>query len=479
MNWRLTLHILGGLHLFLAATLLVPVPFSLLFGDGVHLAFLAPAGLTALVGIVLWLAFPADGVLGRREGTGIVTLGWLLFALYGGLPYALAEPHLGPAQCFFEAMSGFTTTGATVIANIDAVPHSVLLWRATTQWIGGMGIIVLGLAILPFLGVGGMQLFQFEAPGPTADRLRPRIEDTAKVLWAVYLGLTLLLIALLVLGGMNVFEAVCHAFTTMSTGGFSTENASVAAWSSSYIHVVITVFMAIAGLNFALHYAVLTGQARRFWRSEEMRGFLTLIVVAIALIFALVLPSYRSGWIALRDSAFQVTSIVTTTGFGTADYETWPPAAQLILLLLMVIGGCAGSTAGGIKVVRVLIVAKHAWLQVIRSIHPRAVKVLRFEGAVVPREIARSVLGFFALYVMLLVVITIVVAALGTDIVTAAGATAACLGNIGPGLGLVGPTEHYAHLGSPTHLVLAAAMLLGRLEVFTVLALLLPSFWRR
>lgn len=496
MNYRLTLRIQGGLLIFLAAMLLTPLPFSLAhpaaetWHDGAFWAFLWTALIALAVGAVLYRTFRTTEEMTYREGFAIVTFGWLAYAFFGGLPYLLAEvrgvQHF--ADAFFEAMSGFSTTGATVIRGLEHAPPSILFWRALTQWLGGMGMIVLSLAILPFLGVGGMQLFEAESPGPTKDRLSPRIQDTAKVLWGVYVILTLAEVCLLWLGGMTVFESLCHALTTMATGGFSTRDASIAAFGT-YAHVVTGLFMLLGGVNFSLHFYALRGQPGRYWQSEEFRFYLALIAASTVLITVVnVLASGLPGHalIKLRDAAFQTISLITTTGFVTADFETWPAMAQYTLVGLMFVGGCAASTGGGIKVVRILLLGKHAHLQISRLIHPREIRSLKLDHKPVSREVVQSVLGFFALFMGAFCLGSLLMAGIlparadgSADLVTAGTAVVSALGNVGPGLGTVGPIETYTHLPGAAKLVLAICMLVGRLEVFTVLVLFFPSFWRR
>ena len=484
MNYQLTLRILGGLLVFLGAMLLTPIPFSLYFGDGNAWVFLLSAAIAAGVGALLERRFKCRAELTHREGFAIVTFGWTVFALFGALPYVISGHVLNPLDAFFESMSGFTTTGSTVITDLTQVPHSILFWRSLTQWLGGMGIIVLSLAILPFLGVGGMQLFEAEVPGPTADRLSPRIQDTAKVLWGVYVIITAAEIVLLWVpsffcsGGMNFYEAICHALTTMATGGFSTRNESIAAFDS-YVQVVITVFMFLAGVNFSLHFHALRGDFRRYPKSQE---FLFFVAVCLCSILAAMIFNFGNGLsllVNLRDAAFTTVSIITTTGYATADFETWPAVMQVILLSLMFLGGCAGSTGGGMKVVRLYLVLKHAYLQISRLIHPKEIRVLKLDRKAVSPEVIQSVLGFVALFITLFLVGTLIVAAQGLDLVTAGSAVIACLGNIGPGLGEVGPTDHFIHIPAVGKVVLALLMLIGRLEVFTVLVLFFPSFWRK
>jgi trk system potassium uptake protein TrkH len=409
-----------------------------------------------------------------------VTFGWTFFALFGSLPFVFSGAIPSFLDAFFETMSGFTTTGSTILTNIEAIPESLLLWRSMTQWLGGMGIIVLSLAILPMLGVGGMQLFKAEVPGPTADRLKPRIQDTAKLLWGVYVLLTSAEIILLMLGNMSFFDALNHAFTTMATGGFSTRNASVAAYDSAFIDWVITVFMFLAGINFSLHYLALRGRVLDYVRNEEFRFYVTLTLFGIVLITLFNMgSSYDSILDSLRFSAFQVVSILTTTGFGTADYELWPVLCQYLLVIGMFVGGCAGSTGGGMKVARILLLFKHAHVQVYRLIHPRAVRLVKLADRPVDKEVMQSILGFFALYMGVFVAASLIMAGTGMDLTSAGAAVIATLGNIGPGLGSVGPTDNFADVPAIGKIVLTLCMLLGRLELFTVLVLVFPTFWRK
>lgn len=480
MNILLTMRLLGALLMCLSGTLLVPVPFSLFFADGATPALLLSALLTLVVGAGMFFTCRSEQELSLREGFAVVSFSWLLFSVFGALPFLFSGAIPGIIDAVFETMSGFTTTGATILTSIEGLPESILLWRALTHWLGGMGIIVLSLAILPMLGVGGMQLFKAEVPGPTTDRLKPRIQDTAKLLWGVYVLLTAVETFLLMLGGMNFYEALCHAFATLATGGFSTRNASVAAYHSAYIDWIITLFMFLAGVNFSLHYHALQGRLKEYWRSEEFRCYLGITLGATLLLVLFNQGKvYHSLIDNLRYSAFQATSILTTTGFGTADYEQWPVFAQYLLALLMFIGGCAGSTGGGIKVARILLLFKHAHVQLFRLIHPRAVRLVKLGDLPVDRGVMQSILGFFALYMGVFVFASFLMAASGLDLVSAGASVIATLGNIGPGLGSVGPADNYAHILPSGKIVLVICMLLGRLELFTVLVLVFPSFWRK
>ncbi|MBE0501478.1 MAG: TrkH family potassium uptake protein [Desulfuromonadales bacterium] len=480
MNIVLTLRILGALLLFLSAALLLPIPFALYYNDGSTSSFLFAAGITFVVGFLLFKGCRSQRELSLRDGFAIVSFSWLFYALFGALPFYLSGAIPSFIDASFETLSGFTTTGATILTVVENLPQSLLLWRALTHWLGGMGIIVMSLAILPMLGVGGMQLFKAEVPGPTADRLKPRIQDTAKLLWGVYVFLTAVEVVLLMLGKMSFFESLCHAFATLATGGFSSRNASVGAYNSAYIDGVITLFMFLAGVNFFLHYQALRGRLTEFWKNEEFRIYLGITVGSILLLMVMNQGSvYNSLLENLRFSSFQAVSILTTTGFGTADYEQWPVLSQYLLVAMMFIGGCAGSTAGGMKVARILLLFKHAHVQLFRLIHPRAVRLVKLGNRPVNREVMQSILGFFALYMGIFVIASFLMAAAGMDLVSAGAAVIATLGNIGPGLGSVGPTDHYGHIAPFGKGVLMFCMLLGRLELFTVLVLFFPTFWRK
>ncbi|HKI50740.1 MAG TPA: TrkH family potassium uptake protein [Geothermobacteraceae bacterium] len=480
MNIILSLRILGVMLLFLAAALLIPIPFSLYFADGSALPLLLSAVVTFATGLMLFLSCKSDRELSVREGFAIVTFGWLFYAVFGALPFLFSGAIPSVVDALFETMSGFTTTGATILQNIEAMPQGLLLWRALTHWLGGMGIIVLSLAILPMLGVGGMQLFKAEVPGPTADRLKPRIQDTAKLLWVVYVILTVAETLLLMLGGMSFFEAICHSFATLATGGFSTRNASVGAYQSAYIDWVVILFMFLAGANFSLHYHALRGRIREYWRSEEFRIYLGIVFASIVLLIIFNQGTAYDSWLEnLRHSSFQTVSIMTTTGFGTADYEQWPVLTQYLLISLMFIGGCAGSTGGGIKVARILLLFKHAHVQLFKLIHPRAVRIVKLGETPVDRDVMQSILGFFALFMGVFVGASFLMAASGMDLVSAGAAVIATLSNIGPGLGSVGPVDNYSHIAPFGKLVLFTCMLLGRLELFTVLVLIFPTFWKK
>ncbi|MFQ6757038.1 MAG: TrkH family potassium uptake protein [Deltaproteobacteria bacterium] len=474
------LNILGKLLILISLCLLTPIPFSLYFKDGMIATFLLSAGLGAILGLLLLALFAPEKDLGYRDGFAVVVLSWLGLAFLGALPFYFSGKMPLFVDCFFESMSGFTTTGSTVLTQVEILPHSILFWRAMTHWLGGMGIIVLSLAILPLLGVGGMQLFQAEMPGPTKDRLAPRIQDTARILWGVYFLFTAVQTVLLLWGGMSFFDAICHSFATLATGGFSTHTASVGHFDSVYIETVIIIFMFLAGTNFSLHHLGIKGKLSVYWRNEEFRFYLTLCTLAT--LFIVAVNSYHQVYATfgqtLRTAVFQVISVVTTTGFGTADFDQWPPALKILLVSLMFVGGCAGSTGGGIKMVRILLFFKFARLQLRNLVHPRTIGTLKFGKVKVPQEVMVAILGFLALHIGVFLFASLVVTALGVDIVTGTTAVIATLNNIGPGLNLVGPAQHFGHLPPLAKGVLSFCMLAGRLELYTVAVLLTPDFWQ-
>ncbi|HWP83010.1 MAG TPA: potassium transporter TrkG [Bacteroidota bacterium] len=480
MRFRLVVSILGVTLCAVGLLMLTAVPISLLYGSNDVRAILFSSLITTVFGFALWILFRTEnGELRIREGFAIVSFSWIVVSLFGSLPYMLSGSIPSFTDAYFETMSGFTTTGATILSNVEALPHGILFWRSMTQWIGGLGIILLSVAILPFLGVGGMQLFQAEVPGLTVEKLTPRISQTARILWLIYVGLTAAEVGLLMAGGMPFFDSLNHAFATLSTGGFSTKNASIAAYRSAYIEWVVILFMFLAGASFTLHFRLLRGDWSAYRRDDEFIFYSALILLASALVF-LGIPSDVIGDVGerIRASLFQVVSITTTTGFVSADYELWVPAVQLILLLMMFNGGSAGSTAGGIKIVRILILMRNGFNQMTMLVHPKAVIPLRLNGRGVETGIVVDILAFLMLYITLFVFATIAMTALGMDVVSSAGAVAATLGNIGPGLGTVGAVDHYGFVPEAGKWVLSFCMLTGRLELFTVLVLFTKTFWK-
>ena len=501
MSLKLIVYTLGNLLICLAGTMLFPLGVAIYYRISIGeahnnlVAFIISAVVTLIVGLILRFSLrERQEELGIREGFAVVALGWVTVALFGSLPYLFADVFYIEGRsawtefsfCYFEAMAGFSTTGATVLTEIEHLSHAMLFWRSFSHWLGGMGIVVLAVAILPMLGIGGMQLFRAEAPGPQTDRLTPRIAQTAKLLWGVYLLLSFLETVLLMFGGMSLFDALCHTFGTMATGGFSTKNSSIAHYDSVYIDMVICFFMFLAGTNFALHYRALRGNLKSYFQDTEFKFYCTVIAVSITLISWNTIRfqvdgqvPYDSMWTSLRYAAFQVMSIITTTGYGTADFEQWPALSQFILVTLMFYGGCAGSTGGGMKQVRFLLLIRQSGAEIKRLIFPHAVLPIRVNDRVVPPEVMTNVLGFFFFFIGIFAVVTCIMTTLGLDLVSAAGATIATMGNIGPGLGSVGPTDNYAHIHTVGKYVLSFCMLLGRLELYTVLILFSPNFWKR
>jgi trk system potassium uptake protein TrkH len=479
LNLTLATRLLGWLLLLIAGLLLIPTGAALLFGES-PIPYAISALVPALIGLpVALLARPASLRLRPRDGVLIVSAAWIAAGLFGALPF-VATGVLGPVDAVFESVSGFTTTGSTVLPDIDSQPRALLLWRSLSQWVGGMGIVLFTVALLPLLGIGGMSLFRAEVPGPVKEKVRPRVAATARQLWLIYVGLTAAEWIALVVAGMPAFEALCHAFSTLSTGGFSPRSASIGAYASPAIHWIVMLFMFLAGINFVLHYRLLSGRTREVLRDAELRYYagLTLIVFAA---FGTIL------WVAglhegelLRTAGFQAVSLLTGTGFASAHFERWPAVAQVIILHLMALGAMAGSTCGGVKSLRVLL-----GLRALRSAfslvgHRNAVRpAVRFGGKPVPPDVLAGVWSFFAAYFLLVSAATVVVAAGGSDIVTALSSALTAVGNVGPGLGANGPYDSFASFSAPVKLVLAFCMIAGRLELFTLLVLFMPSYWQR
>jgi trk system potassium uptake protein TrkH len=482
MRWRYILNIIGILTFFFGLTMVIPLLVGLYYRDQSVIPLLKSMGITAIAGIGLYFIFRSEKaeVISQREGMAIVAVGWTAVGLFGALPFYFGNGFHGFVDAVFESVSGFTTTGASILTNIEAVSKGLLFWRSFIQWLGGMGIIVLSVAILPFIGVGGMQLYKAEVPSPVPDKLKPRIRDTAMVLWKVYALISLAQTLLLMLGGMDLYDALCHTFTTMPTGGFSTKNASIAHYNSVYFDCVFIFFMLMAGINFSLHYQLLRGKPLIFWKDSECRFFLATVLLLTVVVSLDVYGSvYETIGAALRYGAFQVVSIITTTGYATADYERWPAMSQLILLLCMFFGASAGSTGGGMKCLRIMLCFKYCYRELFSLIHPHAVTQVKISGQTVPEDVLRSVVGFLALYVGLFALSAVVLAGMGVDFITSFAAVAASIGNIGPGFGMVGPVDNYAQIPLMGKWLLIWCMLLGRLEIFTVIILIVPEFWRK
>ncbi len=480
MNVKIIFRVLGLLLLIEGVAMLLALGVSIIYREYDQSAFLISSGINILLGgIIFFLTRNAKRDIGRREGYIIVSLVWIVFSFFGSLPYVISGSIPNFTNAYFETISGFTTTGSSILADIEALPHGILFWRSITQWLGGMGIIVLSLAILPVFGIGGMQLFMAEVPGPTPDRISPRIRQTAKTLWGIYLIFPFAETILLWIAGMDLFDAVCHSFTTMATGGFSTKQASVAHWSSPAIQYIIVVFMFLAGTNFTLSYLAIKGKFRRVVRDEEFKYYGLFVLIFTGFIFTGLLVSENSGVEkAFRDSIFQVVSIITTTGFATADYLLWPPILTVIIFALFFFGGSAGSTGGGIKIMRIVLLLKNSYYELRRMVHPQAIIPVKFNKHSVDSKIITNVLAFFMFYFVIFGFSTVIFSLIEPDMESAMGAVATSLGNIGPGLGNVGPAENFLHIKPEGKWFLSFLMLLGRLELFTVLVLFSPSFWK-
>jgi len=481
-NYKVIIHILGILLVLNGLFMFFCIPFSLYYGEGDLLAISMSAVITIVSGFILFITTRKNRSkeLRKREGYLVVTAGWLTMSFFGSLPYVLSGSIPDLTNAFFETLSGYSTTGATILTDIESVHKGILFWRSRTQWIGGMGIIVLTVAILPILGIGGMQLFVAEAPGISPDKLQPRIKETAKRLWLIYIGLTGVETVLLWVGGMDFYDAINHGLTTMATGGFSTKNASIAHYASPFIQYILIGFMFLAGTNFTMTYFGLHGNFRRVLRNEEFRYYLGsclgLSLLVGVIIFGLGHDSFEKS---MRDALFNVVSIITTTGYVTHDYTGWTSFLTLFFFIMMFFGASAGSTAGGVKLVRHIILIKNSILELKRQVHPSAVIPVRFNGKAVTQDITFNILAFIMIYIGIFAFGSIIMGILGLDFMTAIGSVATCLGNIGPGIGSVGPIDNFAHLPSAGKWFLAFLMLLGRLELFTVLILFTPYFWRK
>lgn len=468
---------LGVLIIALGATMVLPLLWSIWYGSDDWVVFLGCIAVLCVPGYLL-SRLKARGQMRLREALLTVAAGWVVCAAGAALPLYFSGSLPTLVDAVFESMSGLTTTGATVVTDIQGLSPGVLYWRSLLHWLGGLGIVVIFIAVFPHVGLGSMQLFQAEVPGPQVQRLRPKLRETAKVLLWIYLGLTAAQTIALTAAGMSLFEAQIHTFGTIATGGFSSRAASIASFDSLLIEIIIIIFMLAAGTSFTLYYRFIFLSDRRAFRDREFRWYLAFVAFATVIIAASMASEHGLAG-SLRQAVFQAVSIMTTTGFVTADYEAWPEISRLVLLLLMFVGASAGSTGGAIKVKRLVILGKHIYREIVQSIHPSAVLTVTHGDETVPERLVRQVAAFVGLYVCCFVLGTLYLASLGIDPVTALSAAAATLGNIGPGLGAVGPMHTYEWIPQSGKAVLALLMLLGRLELFTVLAVLTPAFWRR
>jgi trk system potassium uptake protein TrkH len=481
VNIRSVTHLISYLIGVISLAMFASAGVSWFYGESVAVkGLLEAAGISLISAVIMWVISRGSIELSRRDGFGVATFGWLFASVFGALPYLLSGVITDFMPAVFETMSGFTTTGASVLTNLEALPRGILFWRAMTHFFGGMGVLVLCVAILPFLKVGGMQIYRAEVPGPNKDRLTPRISTTAKWLWGAYLLFCVSETVLLMVGGMSLFDAWCHTCATMATGGFSTQTASVGAYDNAYFDIVITAFMFIAGVNFVLHLKLLMGRPLGYFRDAEFRFyFIFWLTACLILTFNVWGGTYESFSKSLRVAFFTGTSIMTTTGFVTEDFNLWPEASRMLLVILMFIGGCAGSTGGGVKIIRVFTGIKALFREILLYMRPNAVKTIRIGGVNMKDQTVSNICVFLLIFLGLFAIGSLMMTAFTPDIVSAATCTIACLGNIGPGLNSVGATQNYSSIQDAGLGLLTIFMLLGRLELYTVLVIFLPGFWKK
>lgn len=484
-NTRMVFRTMGALLLIEAVFMTMALGVSLWYNEPDNGVFLLSTIITLLAGVIgLLVGRRAESRMGEREGYVIVAMVWVVFSTFGLLPYYLSGQVPTLTDAWFESMSGFTTTGATIIPDLEVITHGLLFWRSLTQWIGGMGIIVLSIAILPIFGLNGMQLYAAEVSGLTYEKLSPRIADTAKMMWTTYVLLTAAEVLALWLCGMDVFDAVCHSFSTIATGGFSTHNNSLEFYDSAAIHYIVTFFMFISGINFVLLIYLLRGKARYFFRDEELRWY-SVAVAIFAVLLTLGLYIARPGWSgvemerAFRDSLFTVISSMTSTGYTISDYMYWPVVAWVVIFFLMLTGACAGSTAGGIKWVRLAIILKNGVAEFQRRIHPNAIIPVRLNEKTVPQQTINNIMAFLIFYVFIIAVTVVIFCATGVDFDEAIGSAVSAIGNVGISIGQFGPAGTYATFPTVAKWVMSFVMLIGRLEIFTILLLFTKALWRK
>ena len=478
MNYQMIGYVIGRILLTEAVLLVPPMLTAFLYGESV-LPFLLPAILLAAVGLVIGLKRPRKTALYARDGFAVVALAWVLMSAFGALPFVLSGDIPNYIDAFFETVSGFTTTGASILTAVEPLSRGGLFWRSFTHWVGGMGVLVFVMAILPMTDGHGMHLMRAEVPGPSVGKLVSRMSDTAKILYSIYFFMTILLIVLLMAGGMPLFDACIHSFGTAGTGGFSSRNLSVGAYNSAYFDIIIGIFMLLFGVNFNLYYFLLVKRFRDVFRSEELRAYLFIVTASVLAIAANIVHMYGSVGTSLRHAFFQVSSIITTTGYATADFNLWPTFSKGILVVLMFVGACAGSTGGGIKVARIVILTKASFADMRKMLHPNAVTTVRFEEKPLTDRSVRSVYQYIAVYLLVFVASFLLLSLEGFDLVSTFTALAACINNIGPGLEMVGPMGNFSAFSPAAKLLLSFDMLVGRLEIFPMLLLFAPSIWKR
>ncbi|MDR1437120.1 MAG: TrkH family potassium uptake protein [Candidatus Symbiothrix sp.] len=482
LNWKFIFRVTGFILVLESLFIFLSAAVSYSFRGPDLPALLLSAFITLFCGLSLSLpfGFRKVNIIGKREGYLSVALSWIAFALFGSFPFFFSGEIPSFTNAFFESASGITTTGASILTGIDSISGGLLFWRSILQWLGGMGIIVFSLALLPLLGGGASQLFDAESTGLTHDKFRPRVTQMAKRLWAIYLFLTALLIVLLYLGPMNLYDAVCHSFTTISTGGFSTRQQSIAYWNSGYLETILMVFMITGALNFSLLYFLINGSFRKFFKDEELRWFLLIILIAALIVGSDLVLHENYGLLAsFRSSLFQVISVITTTGFSTADFSLWGPFHLFIFLFLMVVCGCAGSTSGGLKTIRAVVLAKNTVCEFKRLIHPRAIIPVRLNGFALDFRTVQRLLAFAFLYIIIIFAGWGILSLTGMPFDEALSASVSALGNVGPGFGSISASGSYALIPGPAKWFLSFLMIAGRLEIFTILILFTPAFWKK
>lgn len=481
INTKMIMRILGFLLQIESLMFLICLVVSFAYGGDDYLGFAISTAISSVVGLIfLFLGKGADRKLNRRDGYVIVSFSWLIFSVFGSIPYLIGGYIPNVSDAFFETMSGFTSTGSTILNNIEEMPHGILFWRAFTQWIGGLGIVFFTIAVLPIFGIGGIQVFAAEASGPTHDKVHPRIGVTAKWIWIIYTSMTVVLVGLLYFGGMELFDSVCHALTTTSTGGFSTKQSSIEFYNSAYIDYVLIIFMFLSGINFTLLLFLFSGKIKKFIGDIELKAYVIGVVVVAGIITVGLYSAKMFGVEeSFRKSLFQVVSLQTSTGFSTTDYMLWPSVLWGLLVIVMLTGACAGSTSGGIKFIRVVILLKIAKNEFKHIIHPNAVLPVRVNKHVVPQSIQSTVLAFTFLYAVISLISILILLALGVDFLEAIGTVVSAVGNMGPALGTCGPEYSWSSLPDAAKWLLSFLMLLGRLELFTVLLLFNPDFWKK
>lgn len=478
MDSGLVLKTIGHLLIVEAVFMIAPLGVSIYYGESDFKAFFIAILITAFVGTILSFSRARKEAVRYKEGFMIVGLGWLLISIFGAIPFLLAGTFDNFIDAFFETVSGFTTTGASVLKDIESQPHGILFWRSLTHWLGGMGVLVFTLSLLPAVGMSSLNILKAESTGPTPGKLVPKIAETARILYIIYILLTGLEIIFLKIGGMPLFDAVTHTFATVGTGGFSTKNKSIAAYNMPSIEWVIMIFTFLAGVNFSLYYDVLMGKFKSLFKDREFQFYCTVIGIAIILITINITDSWGNILLSFRQAAFQVVTIISSTGFATLDYSIWPAFSKMILFILMFFGGCAGSTSGGIKILRVMIVFKYIKREFYKLIHPNSVISIRIGGQTIPENVVQNVIAFVLLYFLIFAGLSLILLTQDMDLISSTSAVVASLSNIGPGFGSVGPAMNYAGLTIFTKILLSFTMILGRLEIYTVLILITPIFWK-